>query len=199
MVEQKRIIIFTRYPTPGETKTRLIPALGPEGAAQMQRTMTEHTVAVGRAARSLLPAALLVRYTGAKEETMRKWLGNDLDYAPQCSGDLGLRMQNALEEAFAEGAAKVVLVGIDCPDLDVDILKAAFEKLEERTVVFGPAEDGGYYLVGQRAFRPDVFDGIAWGTRKVFSQSMQRARDLHISTGVLPILRDIDRPEDLAP
>ena len=111
-----RLIIFTRYPTPGTTKTRLIPALGPEGAAELQRKMTEHTLA------SLSPlqeagVEIEVRYEGGDEVAMTEWLGDDLLFTPQGAGDLGQRMERAFREAFTAGVHKTVIVGSDCPGL----------------------------------------------------------------------------------
>jgi len=111
MKVHKQLIVFTRFPMPGKTKTRLIPHLGADGAARLQREMTEHTV---RQARKT-GAKIEIRYTGGSAGQMCNWLGKDLHYAEQGGGDLGERMAHAFEEAFAGGAERVVLVGSDCP------------------------------------------------------------------------------------
>jgi len=107
----EKLIIFTRFPVPGEAKTRLIPALGAEGAADLQREMTEHTV---RQARKT-GAEIEIRYTGGSQQQMLDWLGDDLQYADQGGGDLGERMTRAFQEHFDSGAQRVVIIGSDCP------------------------------------------------------------------------------------
>src|SRR6476469_1715021 len=195
---RERLIIFTRYPEPGKTKTRLIPALGPETAAVLQQRMTEHTWAQAQLLQKNLPVDLEIRFTGGNRQLMRSWLGRGLTYQAQASGDLGRRMAQAFEAAFQAGSQRVVIVGIDCPDLDATLLSKAFEELQQHDLVLGPATDGGYYLIGLRRFVPALFQGIAWSTDRVWAQTIAIAQQHHLSVGALPPLDDIDRPEDLA-
>jgi len=197
-----RLIVFTRYPQPGETKTRLIPALGEEGAADLQRQMTEHTV---RRVRPLTTSAQLhaeLRYEGGSEDEMREWLGPALCYRPQGAGDLGMRMRRAFQDSFAAGAERVVVIGSDCPGLRTELLREGFASLARTDLVLGPAGDGGYYLIGLRRSCgelaiPALFSGIAWGSDQVLGETLRIAAAVGLSVVLLDILDDVDRPEDL--
>ena len=156
----RRLIVFTRYPEPGRTKTRLIPILGPEGAAALHRRMTEHTLRKVRQFLANHPASLLIRYDGGNEEGLRRWLGADLRPVPQGEGDLGRRMDLAFAEAFAEGMRRVVLVGTDIPGIRPAHLARAFQALRRKDVVIGPARDGGYYLIGLNEPAPISLTGF---------------------------------------
>jgi hypothetical protein len=192
-----RALVFTRYPTPGQTKTRLIPTLGAQGAAQLQRQLSEHTLAQVRQLQNLQPVTIEVRFAGGTIEQMRAWLGSDLLYNPQNNGDLGARLIQAFEEAFDAGIERVVTIGIDCPAIDAALLSTAFDRLQDSDLVLGPAVDGGYYLIGLRRPVPELFTGIDWGTGEVLQQTVAIAHSLSLSIDYLPQLRDIDRPEDL--
>ena len=203
MTTTDQLIIFTRYPEAGTTKTRMIPALGPEGAADLQRRMTAHVMeaasAWGRARRVVLE----VRFEGGSEERMRTWLGGDHHYRRQGEGDIGVRMHRALAEAFGRGAARSVLIGSDIPGITTDLLKRAFDRLDSADIVLGPAVDGGYYLIG--LCRPawgrgaeGLFHNIAWGGEEVLAATRERIETLGLKAVLLETLADIDRPEDLA-
>lgn len=191
------VVLFTRYPTPGQTKTRLIPTLGAEGAARLQREMTELLVT------RLKPPAIqghfqfTVCHAGASSRTMRRWLGSGFSYEPQSGGDLGARMTRAIQARFDQGARKVLVIGADCPGVDLSVVKQAVAALDHNPVVFGPARDGGYYLVGLCRPCRELFQGIAWGEPTVLRHSLDRARQLGLNPALLPAFVDIDRPEDL--
>jgi rSAM/selenodomain-associated transferase 1 len=192
-----RLIIFTRYPAPGKTKTRLIPALGPKGAAALQKQMTERTVVRARQLLTEHPLLLEVRYEGCRRSLMKEWLGSDLVFASQGSGPLGLRMARAFQAGFRAGSQHIVLVGIDCPGLSVFLLREAFHSLADNEVVLGPALDGGYYLLGLRFFVPQIFKGISWGTRGVLEETLRALGPLSLRVFLLQALGDVDRPADL--
>jgi rSAM/selenodomain-associated transferase 2/rSAM/selenodomain-associated transferase 1 len=191
------LIVFTRYPEPGESKTRLIPALGPQGAAELHRQMTERTLSWARRWKEGFPASLEVRFVGGSEESFQKWLGPDLSMRPQPEGDLGARMHQAFRQAFREGAEKVVIVGTDCPGLTEDLTQEAFARLEQGDVVLGPAKDGGYYLIGLPRPVEELFRGIPWGTGGVLAKTLEAAQRLGLRVSLLEPLDDVDRPEDL--
>jgi len=193
-----RLLLFARYPVPGEAKTRLIPAIGPRGAALLHRRMAEHAAGAARRACAAGEAEVTVCCTGARVREFRAWLGEDLRYAPQPRGDLGARLLHAFGTAFSGGAACVLAVGADVPELSADILLEAIGALRGHDAVLGPAEDGGYYLVGTRAFRPELFAGVDWGSDRVCRQTREAIRRLGMTVRELPALRDVDRPEDLA-
>lgn len=194
---KQHLIIFTRYPEPGKTKTRLIPALGTEGAANLQRQMTEYTLSQVKQLQKTSAISFEVRYAGGDLQLMQDWLGYDLVYRPQGEGDLGSRMTQSFLNAFESGAEKVITIGTDCPDANAQILTQAFEKLQQCDLVLGPAVDGGYYLIGLQRPVPELFISIDWGTSQVFQQTINIAQTLNLLVADLPFLADIDRPEDL--
>jgi rSAM/selenodomain-associated transferase 1 len=110
---------------------------------------------------------------------------------------LGEKLQSALLDSHNHRISRVVFIGVDCPDLNTEILDQAFADLDTSDVVIGPAVDGGYYLIGLSRFLPELFDGITWGTDIVFKQTEKIAQSLGLVVNYLPILRDVDRPEDL--
>lgn len=196
----EKLFIFTRYPEPGHTKTRLIPALGAEGAANLHRQMAESILATAQqlSGYSTPPLSIDIRYTGCSLEQMQNWLGQDLTYTLQGIGDLGERLIGAFSTAFAQGQARAVAIGTDCPSVTVEILTQAFEQLQRYDVVLGPARDGGYYLVGLKQSVPQLFQGIDWGTERVFQQTVEICQQLQLDWAQLSQLTDIDRPEDLS-
>jgi hypothetical protein len=196
LILANHLIIFTRYPEPGKTKTRMIPYLGAEGAAKLQRQMTEHTLLT--ASKLDRDVAIEIHFTGGDRSLMQDWLGNQLIYQPQTNGDLGDRMQSALASALKRGSDRVVLIGVDCPDLNASILTEAFQMLDRHDLVLGPAVDGGYYLIGLSRLVPELFVGINWGSDRVLAQTKDIANRLQLNTHYLPILNDVDLPEDLS-
>ncbi len=196
-IPQERLIIFTRYPEPGKTKTRLIPALGAEKAAALQRQMTEYTLSQVRELQKERLVTAEVRFAGGDRTLMVGWLGSDLIYKPQGEGDLGTRMARSLSLACQDNVDSVVIIGTDCPGLNAQLMAKAFKQLHAQDLVLGPALDGGYYLLGLRYFIPELFIGINWGTAEVLQQTVDIATQLNLSVAYLPQLADVDRPEDL--
>jgi uncharacterized protein len=194
---KQHLIIFTRYPEPGKTKTRLIPALGTLGAANLQRQMTEHTIFQVKELQKASVISVEVRFVGGDWQLMQDWLGLSLVYQLQGEGSLGDRMARSLFDAFQSGAEKVIIIGTDCPDVNAQILATAFEQLQVFDLVLGPAIDGGYYLIGLRQPIPELFVNIEWGTAQVFQKTVEIAQLLNLSSVYLPTLADVDRPEDL--
>ena len=182
-----RIVLFTRYPHAGRAKTRLIPALGPERAAGLHRRLTERTLAAVRAAG--LPFEL--RVTGAPVAAFRDWLG-DVGVVAQGEGGLGERLDRA------GPPYPTLFIGADAPDLTSALLREAADALGDRRAVIGPAEDGGYWLLGLAEPVAGVFADVAWGTDRVFAQTLKRLSVAGVEPALLPMLADCDRPEDLA-
>jgi uncharacterized protein len=192
------IIIFTRYPEPGITKTRLIPVLGPEGACRLHRELTEKIVAQVQQLKISYPLKLEIHFSGGSREQMVGWLGPDLDYVVQSEGDIGARMRLSFRKCFRQGWDRAVLIGSDLPDLTPAIIRESFERLTTHDLVLGPARDGGYYLIGLKANRPELFgNSIFWGNKEVLKNTLFIAEKLVLKTALLPGLRDVDRPEDL--
>lgn len=196
--DRTRLIVFARHPTPGKTKTRLIPLLGAGGAAALARRLTLRTLRTAKA----LPQAhsnvvVEVRYDGGSERAMQHWLGSETFCREQGPGDLGQRMARAFEDSFREGSTRSLIIGADCPDLTADLLNEAFQQLLNHSVVIGPATDGGYYLIGLSKPVPELFAGIEWGTGTVRKQSIEILHRLTITPHLLEPLDDVDRPEDV--
>jgi uncharacterized protein len=195
---RESLIIFTRYPEPGKTKTRLIPALGAEKAALLHRQMTEHTLAHVKRLQAQRSVRVEIGFAGGDSNLMMEWLGDDLIYTAQGEGDLGTRMARSLATTLRDRADYAVIIGTDCPGLNAELLAEAFDQLHwAYDLVLGPAVDGGYYLLGLRRFIPELFVGVEWGSSAVLSQTMAIAKRLNLSVAYLPQLPDVDRPEDL--
>jgi len=199
---RKRLIIFTRYPEPGTTKTRMIPALGAGGAADLQRWMTDHLVAKVKPLIEQWSLTVEVRFEGGSERLMREWLGPSFSYRHQGRGDIGRRMQRSLADGFQEGYTSIVIIGTDVPDISSAIIYQAFEELQKNNLVLGPAVDGGYYLIGMQKVNedqayPELFEAINWGTSEVLSQTIAAAHQIGIGYALLDTLKDVDRPADL--
>lgn len=200
---QEEIIIFTRYPVPGTTKTRLIPALGADGAARIQKIMSEQVVQTARQLKEEAKLCLSVYFTGGSRRQMRDWLGSDLVYHDQKGSDLGERMMHALQDAIQRGSKRIILLGADCPDIDSHLIAHTLNKLKTRQLVLGPSTDGGFYLIGissrlPRATLPILLKNISWGTHNVFQTTVDRARQNDVMVSILKELHDIDLPCDLA-
>ncbi|QLC25085.1 glycosyltransferase [Parasphingopyxis algicola] len=182
-----RLVLLTRYPDPGRAKTRLIPAIGADGAAAVHKRLAERTVDVMR--ESGLP--IEIWFTGARRSDFADWLGADLAYVEQGGGDLGDRLRAAI------GKPPVIFVGADCPDLRREHLQQAATALDDNQVVIGPAEDGGYWLIGLAARHDWLFEDMAWGTDAVLPETLARLSKREIAPASLETLSDCDRPGDL--
>jgi uncharacterized protein len=192
-----RLIVFTKYPEVGKTKTRLIPALGADGAAKLQRQMTEHTLEQVKLLQVARTLSIEIHYSGGDRDHLQRWLGRDHTLRAQVGNDLGERMKHAFEQSSCSGASRTIIIGSDCPSLNHTMIADAFDELANHDLVIGPANDGGYYLIGLKSPRPEIFENIHWGTDIVFDQTMDRAAKLGLSTSTLQPLNDIDRPADL--
>lgn len=188
-----------KYPRPGAVKTRLIPSLGQQRACDLYRKLVDHTLGQARQFAATLPGALTVSVEGApNEEAVREWLGPGLRFLAQLGGDLGQRMEHASRNAFHRGAAAVVVIGADCPELEQRHLREALLTLASHDLVFGPAADGGYYLIGLRKLLPELFHDIEWSSERVLEQSTRAARAAGATWQLLETLRDVDLPQDLS-
>ena len=183
-----RLVLFARYPTAGAAKTRLIPALGPEGAAEVHRQLAQRTLGV------LLDSGFPVElhYTGAEEAAFRAWLGEGFTLVKQAEGDLTDRLVAALHPA------PVIFFGADTPDLSIHHVAQAVAALKTHPVVVGPADDGGYYLIGMKQPMPGLLDHMPWSTDRVMPETLRRLAETGVSPALLDTLHDCDRPEDLA-
>jgi rSAM/selenodomain-associated transferase 1 len=180
-----RLVLFTRFPEPGLCKTRLIPAIGPHGAAKVHAALTE-------AALACLGPAAEVHFVGGAADAFAAWLGDGPRYISQSDGDLGARLTAALDPA------PVIFFGSDTPDLTAEIVAEAQAALLSHDVVIGPAEDGGYYLIGMNAPHRALFHGMPWSTNRLCDETLATCESLGLSVAILEALSDCDTPEDLA-
>lgn len=187
-----RLVLFSKFPKPGSVKTRLAPALGEDGAATLHRRLAKHCFDVMSAAAQTANAICEVRYSGADEAAFRNWLGNDALYVQQSDGDLGMRLEAAVQPP------PCIFFGADTPDLTEAIVAQAIAALDQTDVVIGPAQDGGYYLIGVRGGLSYLFENMPWSTAHLLAETKTRLRQNGIEPYMLETLRDCDRPEDLA-
>ena len=187
MIPRPRIVLFTRFPEAGSCKTRLIPALGADGAARLHRRLTERTLDILRSTGQNVTVAI----TGAPRSSFANWLGDDVMLVQQPDGDLSARLHPFVE------AAPVIVFGSDTPDLQPSHVQAAVRGLQNHKVVIGPAEDGGYYLIGMREPLPQLIENMPWSTEQVLPTTLERLEKLGIEPLLLAPLADCDTPEDL--
>ncbi len=185
------ILVFAKAPVAGRVKTRLIPALGADGAAALALEMLERTV------EEALATGLPVELCGEPDASEWHEVEPGLALTAQGEGGLGERLARAAERWLRE--EPVLLIGADCPELDRSLLRAAADALEEHDALIHPATDGGYVLLGLRRFDPSIFEGIDWSTAAVAEQTMARIEALGWSLHVGEMLRDVDEPDDLLP
>lgn len=184
---------MARAPRLGAVKSRLAATLGDAAALMIYRQTAELALTAARA--SGLRTTVAFTPPDAEAE-MRVWLGSELAYAPQSGGDLGHRMATAIARERAGGARAIVVVGTDCPGLTADHIGSAVAMLHDADVVYGPAVDGGYYLVATRAPHAALFDAVPWSSPETLAVSRQRASDAGLRVTLLPELRDVDTEDD---
>ena len=196
-----RLIVLTRYPVLGGVKSRIAAELGAETALALHCELAEHLVRRARAVELAGAIDVEIRLADGSAADGRRWLGHRLGVRPQSAGTLGDRLAEALGTAISEGAPAAIAIGADCPDVGGSIIREAIAQLDRASVVLGPAEDGGYYLLGVRADVAEavtaaLFEQIPWGTSGVLAVTLARLSALEISPALLPTLADIDRPVD---
>lgn len=189
-----RILVFARAPVPGRCKTRLVPALGRDGAARLHRQLVRRTLSAARA------SALPVELWCAPDARHGFFAACRRDYGVvlrrQPAGDLGRRMALALARVLREGAEAAILVGSDCPGFTARAFTNALAALGRADCVLQPSTDGGYVLIGARRFERRVIAGIAWSSGRERAQTHRRLAFLGLSLEEATPLRDIDTPAD---
>ena len=187
MTAALRPIIFARYPEAGRCKTRMIAALGAEGAADLQARL------IRRALARLASLSPILSVTGGQSDAAwRQRFGGGLTLRREEGTDLGAHMLSALTPGPA------LVVGSDVPDMDAALVSRAAAMLDQAPVVLGPAVDGGFWLVAMR--RPDarLFADVKWGSSTVLAQVLANAAAANLRVALAKELADCDRPEDLA-
>ena len=184
------LMIFTRNPELGKVKTRLAADLGDEAALQLYRVLLQHTFQVTKD----LDCDKAIYYSEAIPKN-DLWENGDFQKKLQQGRDLGERMEMAFKNAFFDGYSKVVIIGSDLYDLQEEDLKKAFLALDKNDVVIGPAQDGGYYLLGMKKLNSGLFQKKKWSTSEVLEQTLQDLKNQQVA--LLEPRNDIDTIEDL--
>ena len=191
-----RLLVFAKAPVPGQVKTRLAPVLAAAGAAALHARLVEESIARFTAA-TLCPVELHCAPDTHHPLFQDLAQRHSITCRAQRGGDLGARMGHAAEQCLEAGGWPL-LVGTDCPLLDRAMLVAACEALQDgHPAVLGPAEDGGYVLLGLRQPVPELFRDMAWGTDRVLADTRARLAARGWDWHELPLLWDLDRPGDL--
>ena len=189
-MEKKLVLVFTRNPELGKVKTRLAATIGEKNALEVYVYLLTHT----KNCISQVNATKRVLYSEAI--TLHDiWDNTTFEKDIQQGTDLGMRMQHAFEKGFEDGFNKIVIVGSDLPTLDSKDIEDAFLLLDTNEVVIGPAEDGGYYLLGLKSIPNGIFENKNWGTNSVLADTLTNLS--HIQTAFIKLKNDIDTMEDI--
>ena len=189
-MNKKLLLIFTRNPELGKAKTRLAKTVGDETALEIYKFLLEKTRDI-----ALQVNTDKAVYYSVKIREQDMWHKDNFQKHQQQGEDLGIRMKNAFQNGFEAGYQKVMIIGSDLYDLTPNDIEVAFQKLETNDVVLGPAEDGGYYLLGMNSLQKDVFENKEWGTSTVRAATLKdlETKKVHL----LKPLNDVDVYEDI--
>jgi rSAM/selenodomain-associated transferase 1 len=187
---KRLLIIFTRNPELGKCKKRLAATVGDEAALAIYIFLLKHTVCITEN----LEVTKQVYYSN-KVHHNDLWDDSKFEKRQQLGTDLGLRMHHAFEEGFKEGYEEIIIIGSDMHDLNQQELENAFNALENHNYVVGPAEDGGYYLLGMRQLKAELFQNKNWGASSVLKDTLTNLED--DSLQLLPQKNDVDYYEDI--
>ena len=190
---KRAVICFTRVPRPGITKTRLLPALTPDRCAGLHWAFLRDLADVY----CQLDAHLFIAYTPDPDwESLRSVFPN-AGYLPQKGDDLGERMYRSIGKVLSLGYESVILTGADLPMMTAEHIRSGFAALEDRDIALGPTSDGGYYLIGMKDARREIFRVEGYGGSNVFENTLKAAEDGGLSVGLALLCDDVDTPEDL--
>lgn len=189
-IDQNWVIVFAKRPEPGKVKTRLSALLGPDGACRLYDAfLADTTLTVA----SLSHAHRVMACDPPHEQAwFYSRFHESFEVTSQGQGDFGKRLERSFDEAFARSANRVIVVGSDLPTLSPECLAAAFEDLKSHDLVLGPADDGGYYLIGLSRPAPELFQHIDWSTERVLGQTVERAGRSGLSLKWFPTECDVD-------
>ena len=194
----RALLVFAKTPKPGKVKTRLLAAVSPKDAAALHQACIADTLRLVRKVRG----CRVFVFTAGGTSYFRKLLkeqrsGAHVRVFPQRGADLGVRMENAFRKCFAMSYREVLVIGTDTPWMGAKRVRRALAELKTNDVVIGPAEDGGYYLLGMRKLVPEIFRGIPWSTERVLEATLEVVASEKLRGKLLRRDFDLDRPEDL--
>jgi uncharacterized protein len=188
------LIVFYRNPELGKVKTRLAKTVGDEKALAIYLRLAEHTRSISQD----LSLDKVVYYSHFVD-TEDTWPNSSFQKKAQQGNDLGEKMQNAFAEGFKNEYTSICIIGTDCFELTSEIIQQAFDQLEKHDTVIGPANDGGYYLLGMKKSTPELFQNKNWSTDSVAKDTIHDFKRLRLSFVKLPPLTDVDEEKDLPP
>ena len=193
------VLVFTKAAQPGVSKTRLIPALGADEAAAAHEVLVLRTLDMTRDLGVAGDDYQVSLWGAVPHPALDLWTDQfALPLHLQAAGDLGQKMLHGFASALDAGADQAVLIGSDCPAMTAEYIRQACAALRASDLVLGPAEDGGYVLIGCKQVYAELFADIPWGSDKVLARTLEQAEQLELSVTLLATLWDVDRPEDWA-
>lgn len=184
------LVIFAKYPTPGSVKTRLGNVIGYSLAAELYRIFLNLTFEIGK--ESAAKKVSVTYEPPEKADAFMKIIPPQFERFSQCDGNLGQKLFHASETAFRDNACKLIMLGSDSPTLPVKFIDEAFKRLGHFDLVLGPAEDGGYYLIGMKQTHNALFENIEWSKNSVLQSTVERAKALGLNYYLLPKWYDVD-------
>lgn len=187
------LMIFVKNPILGTAKTRLAASVGDEKALKIYKFLLQHTAQVLSQTEGIDCRILYSTHV----EKADMFDNSHFQKTIQRQGELGEKMFTAFQQAFDDGYQHIAIIGSDCYELNATILQEAFEALQTKDFVIGPAKDGGYYLMGMNQLEPTVFQHKKWSTDRVYQDTIVDLEVLRYKYAVLPTLSDIDYLEDL--
>jgi rSAM/selenodomain-associated transferase 1 len=185
------LILFVRKPEKGKVKTRIAATEGDDFALAIYKKLLAHTHSIT----APLDCSKYVFYAGTIED-QDMWT-EGYEKVLQAETDLGNRMKTAFARLFEKGHSRICIIGSDCYELSTEFIEDAYEQLENVDVVIGPAQDGGYYLLGMKEELKDVFQGIDWSTEKVLTQTITQLEKGEYTFALLPLLHDVDTIDEV--
>ncbi|GAB3001467.1 TIGR04282 family arsenosugar biosynthesis glycosyltransferase [uncultured Cyclobacterium sp.] len=188
---KKAIIVFQKFPSPGKVKTRLAATIGNEKAVYIYSYLLNYTHKI----LSSIKADVLIFHEGQIDK--QQYAEDNYSFYPQCGKDLGQKMSNAFDQTFEQGYDQIIIIGTDCLELRSRHIEEAFACLKNNDLILGPAEDGGYYLIGLNKNDGQLFENIVWSSDSVFANTMAIATEKQLKVHLLECLNDIDEYSDL--
>lgn len=191
------LIVFAKQPIAGKVKTRLTTVLSPEEAAELYRCMLIDTLSK---VKQLEGVDIYLFFEGNGDAASYfATIAAGMETVPQRGNNLGERMMDAFQRTFEHGYESVAIIGTDSPDLHVSFIEEAFLSLEDARLdaVFGPSEDGGYYLLALKRLHAELFQGIGWSSQAVLRESVATAEKVGMRTMMLSFWHDVDTVADL--
>ncbi len=193
-VNKCALAIMAKAPNPGEVKTRLIPPLEPETSASLYHNFILDKI---NQVKNIKEAKPFIAYTPEKSEPFFKKIAPGFTLISQVGADLGMRLTNLSNTLLNQGYRKVVILDSDTPNLPLEYIRLALQRLDQFDIILGPCEDGGYYLIGLKSFFPEIFNEIPWSTSRVTKLTIKKAEAIGLTIFLLNEWYDVDTLKDL--